>query len=78
VILRNVPLSALYVRNEQNQLIEEDASLSIEIYFQLKPILSMIMNYITLQFGSLITNWPALPFGGQQGSFVSPRQIDTA
>ena len=38
----------------------------------------MIMNYITLQFGSLITNWPASPFGGQHGGFTSPRQISMA
>ena len=34
----------------------EDASLNIEIYFSLKPILSMIMNYITPQFGQLVNN----------------------
>lgn len=36
---------------------EEDACLSIEVYLQLKPILSLILNHTTIHFGSL-TVWP--------------------
>jgi hypothetical protein len=41
----------------ENSYIDEDASLSIEIYFQLKPVLSLLLNYITFNF-SHISVWP--------------------
>ena len=61
LILRVVPLSQLTLRRNQdparsNQ--EEDACLSIEVYLQLKPILSLILNHMTIHFGSL-TVWPS-------------------
>lgn len=51
LILRTIPLSAF---DNQNR---NDSSLAVEIFFQLKPIVSMIMNHITLSFGSL-ASWP--------------------
>lgn len=54
IILRNVPLASLIVSGGIQS--EEDASLSIEIYFQLKPMISMIVNYMTLNFGSLASS----------------------
>lgn len=53
MILRTVPLSQL-TRNGPH---DDDASLSIEVYFQLRPVLSLILNHITLHFSSL-TIWP--------------------
>lgn len=64
VILRRVPLHLLNFGNSimmkdknENSYIDEDASLSIEIYFQLKPVLSLLLNYITFNF-SHISVWP--------------------
>jgi hypothetical protein len=57
VILRNVPLKSLIVSGGTQS--EEDASLSIEIYFQLKPMVSLIVNYMTLFFGSLTNSTSA-------------------
>ena len=52
VILRIVPLVAF--QSSGADLSETNASLSIEIYYQVKPILSSIINYITQNFGSLM------------------------
>jgi len=64
VILRRVPLHLLNfadpimnLNKNENSYIDEDASLSIEIYFQLKPVLSLLLNYITINF-SQISVWP--------------------
>ena len=64
VILRRVPLHLLNFGNSimmkdknENSYMDEDASLSIEIYFQLKPVLSLLLNYITFNF-SHISVWP--------------------
>ncbi len=45
------------IKDQNNLVNEENASLNIEIYFQLKPIISLILNYITYNF-SQITTWP--------------------
>ena len=60
LILRVVPLSKLTIRRNKDPSrsnLEEDACLSIEVYLQLKPILSLILNHMTIHFGSL-TVWP--------------------
>jgi hypothetical protein len=48
VILRVVPLSSLILSGGIQT--EEDASLNIDIYFQIKPMLSTIMNFVTLNY----------------------------
>jgi len=61
LILRVVPLSQLSVPSSSDPLkgnLDEDACLSIEVYIQLKPILSLILNYMTNHFGTL-TVWPS-------------------
>ena len=60
IIMRNISmqeLKELVIKDENNNINEENASLNIEIYFQLKPIISLILNYITCHFSSL-TTWP--------------------
>ncbi len=47
----------MIIKDQNNIINEENASLNIEIYFQLKPIISLILNYITNHFSS-ITTWP--------------------
>jgi len=62
VVFREVPINMIQCDSEI-----EDASLSIEIYFQLKPLLSMLLNYMTLNFG-VLTSLPIqsqLPLSNQ-------------
>ena len=51
IILRTVPLDDLRTFEPGVPQSEREAKLCIEIYFQLKPQLSSIINFITLSFG---------------------------